>query len=198
MWKHTCPLSQVLFSKQPNTCPHRHAQHYTFIYCASMPAEMWCSLFRTKHIPYSLYFWSSWYREDNSHLNERKQGACIGNWMINTRWIWKETSPVLTLRAQAQSNQRQEVPNRGLFSFPEPSIPPLQFRAKRGRNRGKGELGSEQPWNLSSESSPWGQCSLSGIPSTAVSSKQHWSIKYPRPLQKLLVALPLIPVDSSL
>lgn len=178
VWKHSCLLSQVLFSKQPNTCPRRHAQHYTFIYCASMPVEMWCSLFRTKHIPYSLCFKSLWYREDNSHLNERKQGACIGNWMINTRWIWKETSPVLTLHEQAQSNQKQEAPNTGLFSFPVPSIPPFPLRAKNREARTEARLN----WlvkrdKTSVEKAVVGVSVLSAIPSKALSSKQYWSIK---------------------
>jgi hypothetical protein len=67
--------------------------------------------------------------------------------MINTRWVWKETSPVLTLHAQTQANQKQEALNRGLFSFTVPGIP-IQGKKQGVENRGKDELLGVETQNL--------------------------------------------------
>lgn len=61
----------------------------TFTYCASTLVRMLCSLFRTEHLPYCLYFKGLSYREDQSHLNERKQGTCTGNSVTNAGWTRK-------------------------------------------------------------------------------------------------------------
>lgn len=73
----------------------------------------------------TLYFRSLWYKEDNSYLNEIKQGTCTGNWMTNTGWIQKEIDPTLTLKVQWPSlNQMKEPFRRGLFSFTLLEFPP--------------------------------------------------------------------------
>lgn len=99
-----------------NTCLHHHAQHSTFIYFVPMPVEMQCSLGRTKHIPYSLYFRSLRYKEDSSYSNERKQRTCPGNSLANTVQLQKGAQ-VLTLNGQCPTlSPKQEAGKRGVLS----------------------------------------------------------------------------------
>lgn len=49
-----------------------------------MPVERQCSLFRTKPVPYCLYFRSLSYKDGNNCLNENQQGTCTGNSTTNT------------------------------------------------------------------------------------------------------------------